>query len=65
LEKINFIVDENKIYGVWASYINLKGCEVKGWKIMSRIKPRITKMMELIFDNKKQEVIKYLKIGVD
>lgn len=40
IKNITFILDDKLLYGMYADYINEHGNQVKGYKIISRIKPK-------------------------
>lgn len=41
INTLNFVFDEELIYGIWANYVtNDGGHEVKGYKILPKIRPK-------------------------
>jgi hypothetical protein len=63
LKTLSFLSDEDTLYGVQALYENEHRQEVKGYKIMPKIKPKSAVSKSLVIDE--GEVISCVEVGVD
>lgn len=65
LKRLSFFIDEQLIYGISAEYLNEKKNEVRGYKIIPKIRPKDVVNKTLIIDLGKNEVINFVHVGVD
>lgn len=63
LKNLSFVVDATFLYGFYAQYQNWSGHEVKGYKIMPRIKPKTAMLKKLMMTQ--QELISSVEVGND
>lgn len=65
IKRLTFLIDETILYGISADYENEWKHEVRGYKIMSRIRPKDVISKSILIDGDKNEVINYIQVGVD